>query len=53
MTSRLIAIPGFRLTKAGKLVRDERRLDVSTRLKLRSSKRVRVVPRSRGGFNGA
>jgi hypothetical protein len=37
-----IAVPGYRL-KDGRLVRDERRLDVSARLRQRASKRVRVV----------
>jgi len=39
--SRKIRIPGFRV-KEGKVVRDGRRLDVATRLKQRSSKRVRI-----------
>jgi hypothetical protein len=39
---RLIRIKGYRL-KDGKLVRSVRHLDVSTRLKQRSSKRVRVA----------
>lgn len=42
MTGRRIPIKGFRVDKHGKVVRDERRLDVSTRLKQRSSKKVRV-----------
>jgi hypothetical protein len=36
-------VPGFRLNKHGRLVRDERRLDVSARLRQRASKRVKVV----------
>lgn len=42
---RAIRLKGFRLDKAGKVVRDQRRLDVSTRLKQAASKRVRVVRR--------
>lgn len=37
-----IRIPGFRLSKSGKPVRDRKRLDVSTRLRQASSKRIRV-----------
>jgi hypothetical protein len=43
--SRRIQLKGFRLDKHGRLVRDERRLDVSTRLKRKGSKRVRVAKR--------
>jgi hypothetical protein len=46
MTGRRIRLPGFRLDKHGKPVRDDRRLDVSTRLKQKSSKKVRVAPRT-------
>lgn len=42
--TRRIHLKGFRL-KDGKLVRDERRLDVSARLRMRNSKKVRVVKR--------
>lgn len=42
-----IAIPGFRIDKNGKLVKNEKRLDVATRLKQRSSKRVKAVKPSR------
>jgi hypothetical protein len=42
MTGHRIRIPGFRIGKNGKPVRDEKRLDVSTRLKQRASKKVRV-----------
>jgi hypothetical protein len=42
MTHR-IQLKGFRLSKDGKLVRDERRLDVSARLRMRNSKKVRIV----------
>ncbi len=44
MAGHRIRLPGFRLDKHGRLVRDVRRLDVSTRLK-QASKRVRVAPR--------
>jgi hypothetical protein len=46
MTSYRIPIPGYRLNKADKLVRDKRRLSVSARLKQRASKRVRVKRRT-------
>ena len=48
MTGRQIQIRGFKLDKAGKLVRDARRLSVSDRLKQqsRNSKRVRVAKRT-------
>jgi hypothetical protein len=43
MTGHRIRIPGFRIDpKTGKPARDQRRLDVSTRLRQKSSKRVRV-----------
>ena len=43
MMTRIIRLPvGFRV-KAGKIVRCTRHLDVSARLRQRSSKRVRVV----------
>jgi hypothetical protein len=38
-----IQLKGFRLNKAGALVRDQRRLAVSERLRQAGSKRVRVV----------
>jgi hypothetical protein len=41
-SGRKVKIPGYRLTKEGKLVKDQARLDVSTRLKQAASKRVRV-----------
>lgn len=41
--TRPIRILGYRLDKAGKLVKDQRRLDVSARLRQKASKRVRVV----------
>jgi hypothetical protein len=44
MAGHRIHLPGFRLDKHGRLVRDVKRLDVSTRLKQAGSKRVRVVP---------
>ena len=37
-----ITIPGYRF-KGGKLVKDQRRLSVSDRLRQRHSKRVRVI----------
>jgi hypothetical protein len=46
MAGHRIRLPGFRLDRNGRLVRDAKRLDVSTRLKQASSKRVRVVPPS-------
>lgn len=39
--SRSIRIPGFRV-KDGKVIRDERRLSVSDRLKRRGPSRVRI-----------
>lgn len=45
MTGHRILLKGFRLNKKGELVRDVRRLDVSTRLKQQGSKRVRVAKR--------
>ena len=48
MTGHRITIPrGWRLDKAGKLVKCTKHLDVSTRLKVASSKRVRVGRRGR------
>lgn len=41
--SRPVRLKGFRVDKHGRVVRDERRLDVSTRLKQRASKKVRVA----------
>ncbi len=38
-----IRVSGYRLDRAGRLVRDERRLDVSARLRQRASQRVHVV----------
>jgi hypothetical protein len=43
MAGHRIRLPGYRLDKSGNIVRDVRRLDVSTRLKQAGSKRVRVV----------
>jgi hypothetical protein len=48
MTGRRIAIPGFRIDKAGKLIPDQRRLPVSTRLRQKTSKRVRPVRKAAG-----
>jgi len=42
--TRIIRLPvGFRLNKAGKVVRCTKHLDLSSRLRQRSSKRVRAV----------
>jgi hypothetical protein len=46
MTGHKVRIPGYRLDRHGKPVRDERKLDVSTRLKRKAGKRVRVVRRT-------
>jgi hypothetical protein len=43
--ARVIRLPGFRIDKHGRIVKDERRLSVSQRLQQRASKRVRVVRR--------
>jgi len=43
MAGHRIRLPGFRLDKHSRLVRDVKRLDVSAQLRQRSSKRVRVV----------
>jgi hypothetical protein len=45
---RVIRLKGFRVDKAGKVVRDQRRLDVSARLRQRASKKVRVARRPPG-----
>jgi hypothetical protein len=50
MTGHKTRIPGYRLDKNGKLVKDVRRLDVSARLKQKSSKRVRVKKNQGIGF---
>jgi hypothetical protein len=42
MAGQRIRVPGFKI-KDGKIVHDDRRLDVSARLQQRKSKRVRVV----------
>jgi len=42
---RPIQIKGFNLDKHGKLVRDERRFNVSKQLQRKGSKRVRVAKR--------
>ena len=50
-----VAIPGFKLTKDGKVEKDERaieaKLDVSARISRRKSKRIKVLrnPRPKGG----
>jgi hypothetical protein len=43
MPGRIIRLPGFRLDKAGRLVRSTKHLNVSPRLKQASSKRVRLL----------
>ena len=43
MTGRRVAIKGYRLDKHGKLVRCVKHLDVSARLRQKSSKKIRVV----------
>lgn len=43
---RQIAIKGFKVSKAGKVEKDQRRLDVSARLRQRDSKRVKVARRA-------
>jgi len=40
-----IAIPGYRLDKTGRVIRDVRRLDVSARLRQKASTHVRVARR--------
>ena len=40
-SGRKVKIPGYRLDKHGKLVKDQKRLSVSARLQQRASKRVR------------
>jgi hypothetical protein len=47
MTGRRIKLKGFKLSKAGKVEADQRRLNVSQRLKQKSrnSKRIRVARR--------
>ena len=42
MTGRRIALKGYKI-KGGRVVRDQRRLSVSTRLKQKGSKKVRVA----------
>jgi len=44
-SGRKVKIPGYRLTKEGKLVKDQKRLNVSQRLQQASSKRIRVAKR--------
>jgi hypothetical protein len=42
--TRAIRIAGFKV-KGGKVIRDQRRLDVSARLRQRTSKKIRVARR--------
>jgi hypothetical protein len=44
--TRPIQLKGFKLSKAGKVERDQRRLDVSTRIKKQASRKVRVTRRT-------
>lgn len=44
-SGRKVKIPGYRLTKEGKLVKNAKRLDVSAQLRQRNSRKVRVVKR--------
>jgi hypothetical protein len=55
MSGRVIRLPiGFRVTKAGKVERCTRHLDVSARLRQRASKRIKVVRgKARGEHGGA
>ena len=52
MTGHKVRIPGFKFDqKTGKLVRSYKHLDVSTRLKKQSSKRIRHAKKNQGiGF---
>ena len=43
VTGHQIRLPGFRVDKKGRLIRDAKRLDVSRQLQRRRSKRVRVA----------
>ena len=43
-----IKIPGYRFDRDGRLVPSKKHLDVSTKLKRASSKKVRVVKRKPG-----
>jgi hypothetical protein len=46
MTGRRVTLKGYRIGKGGKVERDQRRLDVSARLRQKASKRVRVAKRA-------
>ncbi len=50
MTGQKIVLKGWRIDKSGQLVKDQRRLDVSTRLRMKGSKRVRVKKHKGIGF---
>jgi hypothetical protein len=41
-----IKLPGYRISKSGRVERDQRRLPVNVRLQQATSKRVRVVRRT-------
>lgn len=43
MTGRRVTLKGYRVDKQGRLVKSDRHLDVSTRLKRRGSKAVKVA----------
>ncbi len=43
--TRAIAIKGYRISKAGRIEQDPRRLSVSKRLQVQSSRKVRVAKR--------
>ena len=50
MTGRKSSLKGWKIDKAGQLVRDERKLPVSTKIaKGKSAKRPRVVSRAKAG----
>ncbi len=51
MTGQKIVLKGWRVDKSGQLVKDQKRLDVSARLRMKGSKKVRAVKRNKGiGF---
>jgi hypothetical protein len=52
MAGHRIRLPGFRIDRNGRLVRDVKRLDVSAQIRQRASKRVRVVPPCRQPSGG-
>ncbi len=50
MTGQKIVLKGWRIDKSGALVKDQRRLDVSARLRMKGSKKVRVKKHKGIGF---